>query len=406
VLVVDDMDANLVAMDALLSGMGCEVVLAKSGNDALRQLLKNDFAVLLLDVQMPEMDGYEVARYVREYPRTQNIPIIFLTATSNTEDNVLRGYGSGAVDFLFKPLNPTVLRSKVRVFLDLYISGQKLTSANEALEREHAELLRTNGKLEKAYETLQAAQVRLVQSAKMASLGELVAGIAHEINNPLAFVMSLLGTVRQGLAEVNTDVEGRLSAGSRTPWRRAHDRLAEMAHGLDRIRDLVAKLRAFSRLDEGEWKTVSLRECVDSVTTILGHRFEGRIRVGVELAEPDSIYCMPSLLNQALMNLVANAIDAIDGQGAIDISSSWSDEACTILVTDTGSGIPEDLVNRVVEPFFTTKPVGQGTGLGLSITYSIVQKHGGMLELRRASGGGAAVAMIIPRRESEDPACT
>src|SRR5688572_26157692 len=138
VLVVDDVEANLTAMDALLSDMDCDLVFARSGNEALLSLLKRDFAMVLLDVQMPEMDGYEVARYARENPATRDVPIVFLTAGGTasrgldsqrpssrrsedgiTDQNVLRGYGSGAVDFLFKPVNPTILRSKVRVFLEL-----------------------------------------------------------------------------------------------------------------------------------------------------------------------------------------------------------------------------------------------------------------------------------------------
>src|SRR5688572_16549934 len=121
-------------MQALLEGMGCEFALARSGNEALRLLLKREFAVMLLDVQMPEMDGYEVATYARENPATRDVPIIFVTAVLETEEKVLRGYGTGAVDFLFKPVNPYVLRSKVQVFLDLYTSRRKVSDA--ALSRE------------------------------------------------------------------------------------------------------------------------------------------------------------------------------------------------------------------------------------------------------------------------------
>jgi len=140
VLAVDDVEANLVALQALLEDMDCDVVLARSGNDALRHLLRREFAVVLLDVQMPGMDGYEVAHHARRNPSTRDVPIIFLTAANNSEGMVLRGYGSGAVDFLFKPLNPSILRSKVRVFLELRAAHRKIADAKTALERSNAEL--------------------------------------------------------------------------------------------------------------------------------------------------------------------------------------------------------------------------------------------------------------------------
>jgi two-component system NtrC family sensor kinase len=410
VLIVDDIDANLVALEALLENLDCEVVRAKSGNEALRQLLKRQYAVMLLDVQMPGMDGYEVALHARQNPSTREIPIIFLTATHNSEDNVLRGYGSGAVDFLFKPLNSAILRSKVRVFLELESGRRQMADAKRALERSNTELValaeakasladrfqRANESLGQAYQELQNTQALLVQSAKMASLGELVAGVAHEVNNPLAFVLSHLDTVKRSLDVVHAEASPVLSESADEHWKRAQKRLGEMGLGLERIRDLVVKLRTFSRLDEGESKRVSVKECIESVVIILGHRLKDRIAIETNYGEPDSIDCYPGLLNQAIMNLVANAIDAIQGKGKITISTGRSGSQYAISVVDDGPGIPKHLRERVLEPFFTTKPVGQGTGLGLSISYSIVKKHGGTLELTDAPGGGTAAIIKLP----------
>ncbi len=165
------------------------------------------------------------------------------------------------------------------------------------------------------------------------------------------------------------------------------------------MRDLVLKLRTFSRLDEGERKVVSIRECIESLLTILGHRLKDRIEVRKQYGEPDLLECYPSLLTQAVMNLVANAIDAIPGHGSITIITGSDGDAYRISVIDTGTGIPEHMRERILDPFFTTKPVGQGTGLGLSITYSIVRKHEGKLELTRAEGGGtdACIRLPLPR---------
>jgi two-component system, NtrC family, sensor kinase len=389
VLVVDDVDANLLAMDTLLSDMGCEVVLAKSGTEALRRLSKDEFAVMLLDVQMPEMDGYQVAQHARQNPATRDVPIIFLTAMHDNEDSVLRGYGSGAVDFIFKPINVRVLRSKVRIFLELYRGRREIADAKAELEETHRQL-------EIAYQELQATQSQLVQSAKMASLGELVAGVAHEINNPLSFVVSHLGTARRSLDEVKSEALPALSEPARTHWQRAINRLSEMDRGLERIADLVVKLRTFSRLDQGERQCVSMRESVDAILTILGHRLKDRIEVETRFGEPDLLDCFPSILNQAIMNLITNAIDAIDGTGRISIETGGSGAGYSIAIGDTGQGIPEHVKDRVFDPFFTTKPQGQGTGLGLSISYSIVRKHGGTLELRDRPGGGTLATIRIP----------
>jgi two-component system NtrC family sensor kinase len=353
--------------------------------------LKSEFAVMLLDVQMPEMDGYEVAQHARKNPATRDVPIIFLTATHDNEEGVLRGYGSGAVDFLFKPINVPILRSKVRIFLELFNSRRQVEVAK-------AELEVTHNKLELAYREQQATQSQLVHAAKMASLGELVAGVAHEINNPLAFVVSHLQTARRNLEELGPEFVSGLSEPGRVRWERADSRLREMDLGLERIRDLVIKLRTFSRLDEGELKRVSVRENVEAILTILGHRLKDRIAVETQFGEPDMLDCFPSILNQAIMNLVANAIDAIDGKGTLSIVTGADEQGYSIAVSDTGSGIPEALRERVLEPFFTTKPPGEGTGLGLSITYSIVRTHGGTLELRDRPGGGTTAIIRIPSR--------
>jgi two-component system, NtrC family, sensor kinase len=414
VLVVDDVEANLRAMRAVLGDLDCELVLAQSGNAALRELLRQEFAVILLDVQMPEMDGYEVARHVSQNPNTRDVPIVFLTATHDTKD-VLRGYGSGAVDFLFKPIDRTIVRSKVRVFIDLYRSRRQIADSRRELERVNAELSAVatakaaladqfrdaNFELDRAYQDLKVTQSQLVQSAKMASLGELVAGVAHEINNPLAFVQSHLGTVRRALGEIEAGLVPRLSETEARHWDKARQRLSEMHLGIERIAELVIKLRTFSRLDEGEAKQVSVRESIESVLTISRHRCGERIKVETVYGEPDVIECYSGLLNQALLNLVSNSIDAISGEGTITITTGAVGNRYAIKVSDTGSGIPPELRARVCEPFFTTKPPGQGTGLGLSITYSIVQKHQGTLTIDDRPSGGTEITISIPMAVTE-----
>jgi two-component system, NtrC family, sensor kinase len=255
---------------------------------------------------------------------------------------------------------------------------------------------RLNHDLNQAYAALQSKQLQLIQSAKMASLGELVAGIAHEVNNPIAFVISHLATATKSLEHVQLALGDAAPDGTLEQLQRAQIRILESANGAKRIADLVLNLRTFSRVDEGERKLASISESVASVLTILEHRHHGQVKVETYFGYPDVVECFPSSLNQAIMNLVSNAIDAVAPGGTVGINTGADGDHYVIVVSDNGAGIPEALRERVFDPFFTTKPVGEGTGLGLSISYSIMQAHGGSLDLSSRPGGGTLATIRFP----------
>ncbi|HWZ87592.1 MAG TPA: response regulator [Polyangiaceae bacterium] len=415
ILAVDDSATYLHELLSVLRGEGYDVVPARSGEEGIEMLVAQQFDCILLDLVMPGIDGIETCRRIKSSQIFGDIPLIMLTAAEDRK-LMIEALGVGADDFISKSSELEVLKARVRAqlrrkqFEDEHrnIREKLLRSQIEAAEARAAqelaetrarlveELEAKNGELTRAYRELQTAQTQLVQSAKLASLGELVAGVAHEINNPLAFVISHLATVRRSVAKIDAKVQGSFDTVELVAWQRAADRLSEMEGGLHRMRELVLKLRTFSRLDEGERKTVSIRECIESLLTILGHRLKDRIEVETRYGEPDWLECYPGLLTQAIMNLVANAIDAIPERGAIVISTGATGDAYRISVTDTGSGIPDELREKILDPFFTTKPVGQGTGLGLSITYSIVRKHGGTLEFARPPSGGTEAVIVLP----------
>ncbi|HEX6277732.1 MAG TPA: response regulator [Polyangiaceae bacterium] len=417
VLAVDDSPSYLNELASVLQGEGYDVVLARSGEEALHLLAAQRVDCILLDLMMPGIDGIETCRRVKQSPVTRDIPLILLTA-SEDKSAMIAALSKGADDFIAKSGEFEVLKARVRAQLRRSQFEDEHRRAREQLLRSEleaagaraahelaetraalvAELQKKNAELESAYHELQTAQSKLVQSAKMASLGELVAGVAHEINNPLAFAISHLETARKSLEKLGIRVAGEGSQGERWHYERAENRLSQMGIGLERIRELVVKLRTFSRLDEGELKVVGIRESVESLLTIVGHRLKTRIRVVTEFGPPDRLECYPGLLNQALLNLISNSIDAIDGEGCIRITTGADGDGYRIVVADTGHGVPEDIRARIVEPFFTTKPVGQGTGLGLSITDSIVRRHGGTLEFGDAEGGGTVVTLRLPLR--------
>jgi two-component system NtrC family sensor kinase len=295
----------------------------------------------------------------------------------------------GAVDVIFKPIDREILRSKVRAFVDLHESRRELSVKNAELQLQHAELTR-------AYAELRTAQAGLIQAAKMASLGALVAGVAHEINNPLAFVMSHVQTAIKSFDRSLSERAAGRADSSEAAWQIGKDRLLETQLGLERMNELVVKLRTFSRLDEGERKSMSVQESISAVLTILNHRFKGRIEVELSLQGPDRIDCFPALFNQVLLNLLSNAADAIGERGVIEIATHEADGVFELRVKDSGPGLSEATRQRLFEPFFTTKGVGEGTGLGLAISYAIVQKHGGTIELSNAPGGGAVALVRVP----------
>jgi signal transduction histidine kinase len=376
-----------------------DVELVSNGRAALAAALLSTPDLVLSDVMMPELDGVALLAALRADARTHTVPVILISARAGEEAR-LAGLETGADDYLVKPFAAREVVTRVRTHLEMAKVRRAAADAARELAETRAALLQRleeeHAALQTAYEKLQQTHGQLVQAAKMASLGELVAGIAHEINNPLAFALGHLNTVERGLSSVESALKPELDQTAAGPWRRTMDRIREMRTGLVRIEELVNKLRTFSRLDEGERKRVSARDSIESVLTILAHRSRSRITITTEFGEPDVIDCYASLLNQALMNLVSNAIDSIDGQGTIAIETGARDGWFEVVVADTGHGIPPALRERVFEPFFTTKPVGKGTGLGLSISYSIIQKHGGQLSLEPRDGGGTVATIRLP----------
>lgn len=242
---------------------------------------------------------------------------------------------------------------------------------------------------------LASARAQLVQGAKLASLGELVAGVAHEINNPLAFASSHLGMLRRSFGKMQPG-PGAASAEGGDDGSRFGERLAAIGTGLERIRAVVSKLSTYSRMEDGQLQPVDVAEALDVVAAIAEHRMHGGIVLSTDVRRPTRIECDPSLFYQSVMNLVVNAIDALGEVGEIRISAGAVGAEYVVRVVDDGRGIPEELRARIFEPFFTTKPTGKGTGLGLSIAAAVVQSHGGTIALRAAAGRGTEAEIRLP----------
>lgn len=510
VLLVDDDERNLLALSEVLEPIA-EVVTAPSGREALRELLREEFAVILLDVFMPDMDGYETASLIRKRSQTARIPIIFLSAVNKETEHLMRGYAMGAVDYVFKPVDPVILKSKVAVFVDLFALRQQVAeqaraeqelreaklraeterlSAERELQRarlrqaailealplalyearfddgrltrqfvggdvakiagmdmealdsgdlrwcdriDNPQLVELERRLANGEENAVTAQYRwtrsdgtaiyvldqcvkstttpghwvgtlidvtaqreleqqLIQSRKAEALGQLTGGVAHDFNNLLAAV---LGGLRL--------LESRVAFGDGERRIVDHMRLAG-----EKGADLVRRLMAFARKQELSPSSVDPNKLRDTVAGLVEHALDGVVTIDWRLAaEGLQIYADEAQLELALVNLLINARDAMADGGSITVEiepvpaparkqADSSAEYVRIRVRDDGSGIPPDLLERVTEPFFTTKANGKGTGLGLSMVAGFVEQSGGEFRIASELGHGTQIDLLLP----------
>ena len=516
VLLVDDDERNLLAMQSILEDLG-EIVPARSGEEALRHLLKSEFAVILLDVYMPGMDGYETAQIVRSRDQTKGIPIVFLSAVNKEAEHLLRGYAMGAVDYVFKPVDPLVLRSKVAVFVDLFAKSKEVErkarqeqALLDATIRANAERLRAEQELRRA-EQRQAAIIQslpmvlyldpygaaqrrptyvsgdfeaitgfkldeiaddstlwrdrlhpedrervlaamtdrrktgrsaieyrwrcadgnykhfldqavllkdadgnpvdiagtltditekrslesqLIQAQKMDAIGKLTGGIAHDFNNLLAAVIGGLSLLdkRADLADEQQRILNMTK------------RAAEQGS------DLVRRLLAFARRQKLEPKPVDLALLQEAVWDLLTHTLGGLVNIEWKpRAEGWKAFADQAQLELALVNLIINARDAMPEGGTVTVeaenkqltANNWAElpagDYVQLSVTDTGMGISPDHLEKVLEPFFTTKELGKGSGLGLSMVYGFAKQSDGAFRLKSEVGKGTTAELWLPR---------
>ncbi|MBX3189656.1 MAG: response regulator [Labilithrix sp.] len=355
VLIVDDLEANLVALEAVLGDMPCSLVRAKSGNDALKQLLKRDYAVMLLDVQMPEIDGFEVARLARQNPATREVPIIFLTASHSSEDAALRGYGTGAVDVLFKPLNPEILRSKLRVFLELYEARRKLAREVAAHEDTLAELEAFNY------------------------------SVSHDLRAPLravgGFSDILLAECASQLDEDGQGYVRRISAAARN--------MGALIDDLLRLSQISRASVTTSRVD--------LAAMVRAIVSELARAEPARV-VDVETNEA-VVDVDERLMRIALDNLLRNAwkFTRTKETARIELRVRDTPDGRAYGIADDGVGFDPTYAAKLFKPFQRLHTVDEfeGTGIGLAIVDRIIRHHGGRIWAESQPGSGAAFWFVL-----------
>ncbi|MCA1817170.1 MAG: response regulator [Acidobacteria bacterium] len=411
VLVVDDEEyvRDLFA-DCLRERYPCET--AASADEALARLAEKPFALVLSDMMMPGRSGVELLREIgARHPRTA---VIMASGVDRTQ-RVLDALRLGAYDYVLKPCDLDVLTTTVERALERRALLNAARDYKATLERHNEELRRSR-------DELQRLQSQIVQSEKMASLGELAAGVAHELNNPAGFIYGNMDILRECTESVETllALYGTLTLAPEDAARvRAlkerigyeetlddlHSIVSDCREGAERIRDVVQNLRTFSRLDEAEFKKVDIVEGLESTARLLGRRLSApNVTLVRDYGELPPVDCFAGQLNQVWLNLLANAAHAVADGGEIRVSTRREGDRVVVRISDTGYGIAPDNLSRVFDPFFTTKPVGEGTGLGLSVTYGIVERHGGSIEVESRPGEGTTFTVSLPVDVRQDAA--
>lgn len=415
ILVVDDNPTNLAVISQALKVGGYKVRVASDGEEALAMVercatLQSEQALpelILLDVQMPGIDGFETCRRLQANPAAKAIPVIFMTALNDAESKV-KGLSLGAVDYVTKPFEQEEVLARVKVHW-------RLKQLTDRLEQEVAE--RTA--------SLQHTQLQLIQQEKLSTLGQLVAGVAHEINNPLSFVVGNITPAKEYLADITKllnlyqqhypqpvaavakeidkiDLEFALEDFAKI--------LNSMQLGTERIQDISLSLRNFARSSNDTRIKADLHEGMDSTLVLLKHRLKdqgnrGEIEVIKHYGNLPEVDCYPGPMNQVFMNLFANAIDALEeawekDQRSLKIQIDTEvchDDTIIIQIADNALGMTENVRQNLFQPLFTTKSIGKGTGLGLSIAQQIVvDKHSGKLLCDSTVGNGTEFRVEIP----------
>lgn len=383
VLLVDDEPANLAILIETLQDT-CELVIAKNGRDALERAAGSRTPdLILMDIQMPVMSGYEACERLKQTPKTAAIPVIFITVLSDEEDEA-RGFELGAVDYITKPFSPAIVRARVEMQVEL------------KRHRDHLEAL------------ADARAQQLVHAERLATLGSLAAGIVHEINNPLSYV-SLSAEMLQREFDADfpflmqtVDGQAEKTESMLTFLKNAQNYISSMSEGIGRVTAIMKSMKDFSRRDADEKKDCSVARCIDDALKLCHN--ELKYQVEVENRIPESLPPFAGIsrqIEQVFINLFHNAAQAMAPQyktkrGLLRIRAEADDRVIRIFVEDNGPGIPPEKLETIWEAFYTTKPPEQGTGLGLSITRGIIKDHLGHIWAENRLEGGALFIIELP----------
>ncbi|MBF0286984.1 MAG: response regulator [SAR324 cluster bacterium] len=391
ILIVDDDQLISEALSEMLRLFGYDCGFILHPKVLFPRLEDEPFDLILLDINLPEIDGVTLLCQIKEHEDFQKIPVIMLTGAKEDE-LVATCLQNGATDFINKPIRTPILKARIATALEAKATKEELEvrvkERTADLNASRKKLVDANHQLEKSYRELQNAQAQLIQSSKLASLGEMATGIAHELNQPLFTIrMSANNLIKADEKDIVTDPLPPLK---------------KIIRQVDRASQIINHLRTFGRDSTlTPKKEADLNGIIEDALSMINEQFIKRdIIIISELSiEPLIIHCQPVQIEQVLINLLTNAKDALATQAIkkIRLRSFFQDQWIIAEVLDTGTGIPSEIKEKIFDPFFTTKDVGVGTGLGLSISYGIIRDHQGKLEVESEPGESTCFRLYFPK---------
>jgi signal transduction histidine kinase len=367
------------------------VLFGRDGREGLEVARREHPDLIISDVMMPHVDGQEFCRRIKEDSATAHIPFVMLTAKADLAMKI-GGLNCGADDYLTKPFEQKELKARVRSLL--------------RLRGMHQDLDRRNRELRTAYNELHDLQNQLVQAEKMSSLGQLIAGLAHEINNsinavyngirPLASTVQRVEQLVVHPADAGSDDASQARSEIEASFKKIFSLSRVIEAGAARTARIIGDLKTFSHPGNEGFQVFDLHESLDMCANLLSSTLRDRVELVRDYEPIGRVYGPAGQLNQVFMNILNNAQQAIDGEGQITITTHQEGEWVSVSIRDTGCGMPEEIRQKVFDPFFTTKEPGVGTGLGLSLSYGLISKLGGAIECHSTPGEGTEFIVRFP----------
>jgi two-component system, NtrC family, sensor kinase len=421
VLVVDDHPLNVLLIKKALMVEQYDIQVAVNGQEAVDKTSVFSPDVVLMDIRMPVMDGFEACRLIKKMPEHKDVPVIFITAEGEV-GSIVKGFEVGGIDYIQKPINIEDLKVRVRTHIKMYQLNREnqfllkeMTSVNESL-------VEKNNELDEANKTIVKTQQSMIQQEKMVSVGVLAAGIAHEINNPVGFVKSNLGTLKRYFEKYDNTIEqikqvlhDRNEVGSvidtilndvevvvkknkiKFIAEDAREIFDDIEEGVQRVNEITSSLVKFSaQSDDGLLKLCDINECIKNTLVLIKGTCSDKIQFKTDFGEIPGIKASIQEINHSMMHLLNNAILSIHEKGIIHIITELEKNNIKISVKDTGVGIAKEIMDKIYQPFFTTRAVGEGKGLGLSVIYDCVKKHHGVIDCISDVNSGTTFIISLP----------